>query len=97
MKTNTFAASTIQVESKQIVIDRGPYALVRHPKYTGMVVTVLAVPLALGSYVALPLFALLVPLLVYRLIHEERILRRDLAGYADYCERTRFRLVPRVW
>lgn len=97
MKTNTFAASTIQVEAKQSVIHGGPYALVRHPMYSSMSVTVLAVPLALGSYVTLPVFALLVPLLVYRLTHEERTLRRDLPGYEDYCERTRFRLVPWVW
>jgi len=97
LKTNSFAGSTIEVEAEQKVIDRGPYALVQHPMYTGMGVTALAAPLALGSYVALPLFALLVPVLVYRLIHEERTLRRDLTGYAEYCERSRFRLVPWVW
>lgn len=97
MKTNSFAASTIGVEAGQRVIDRGPYALVRHPMYTGMAITALAAPLALGSYVALPVFALIIPVLVYRLIHEERMLRENLPGYAEYCERTRFRLVPRVW
>jgi len=97
MKTNTFAGSTIQVEPGHRVIDSGPYALVRHPMYTGMVVTSLATPLALGSYVTLPVFALMVPVLAYRLIHEERVLCRELPGYAEYCERTRFRLLPRVW
>jgi len=97
MKTNTFASSIIQVENQQTVIRSGPYEVVRHPMYTGMVVTVIGIPLALGSYVTLPVFALLVPLLAYRLIHEERMLRRDLSGYAEYCEHTRFRLVPRVW
>ena len=97
MKTNTFASSTIRVETEQTVIDRGPYAMIRHPMYTGMAVTVLAAPLALASFVAWPVFALLVPVLVYRLIHEEKTLLRDLPGYADYCERTRFRLVPWVW
>jgi len=97
MKTNSFAGSTIQVEKEQKVIHSGPYALVRHPMYFGMAVTVLGVPLALGSYVALPMFALLIPVLVYRLIHEERTLRRDLPGYVEYCERTGFRLVPWVW
>jgi protein-S-isoprenylcysteine O-methyltransferase Ste14 len=71
--------------------------MIRHPMYTGMAVTVLAAPLALASFVAWPVFALLVPVLVYRLIHEEKTLLRDLPGYADYCERTRFRLVPWVW
>jgi protein-S-isoprenylcysteine O-methyltransferase Ste14 len=97
MKTNSFAASTIQVEAEQQVIDSGPYAAVRHPMYFGMIVMTLGTPLALASYVALPVFALIIPTLMFRLIHEERVLRRDLPGYADYCERVRFRLVPRVW
>jgi protein-S-isoprenylcysteine O-methyltransferase Ste14 len=97
MKTNTFAASTIQVEAEHRVIHTGPYAFVRHPMYTGMTMALLGTPLALGSYIALPVFALLVPLLVYRLIHEERVLRRDLPGYLEYCEQTRFRLVPWLW
>lgn len=97
MKTNTFAASIIRVEAEQTVIQNGPYALVRHPMYTGMAVTLLAAPFALGSYIALPVFALIVPLLMYRLIHEERMLRHDLHGYAEYCDSTRFRLIPKVW
>jgi protein-S-isoprenylcysteine O-methyltransferase Ste14 len=97
MKANSFAGSTIQVENGQAVIQSGPYALVRHPMYLGMVVTALATPFALGSYVAVPLFAMIVPALILRLIHEEKTLHRDLGGYATYCERTRFRLVPWVW
>jgi protein-S-isoprenylcysteine O-methyltransferase Ste14 len=97
MKTDSFAASVIQVEAEQRVIQTGPYALVRHPMYTGIAVTMLATPLALGSYVALPAFALIIPVLIYRLIHEEGMLRRDLQGYAEYCDRTPFRLIPRVW
>jgi len=97
MKTNTFAASVIRVESGHRVIDTGPYGWVRHPMYTGMAVTALATPIALGSYVALPVFALMIPVLGYRLIHEERLLCRDLAGYSEYCGRTRYRLVPGIW
>jgi protein-S-isoprenylcysteine O-methyltransferase Ste14 len=97
MKTNTFAASTIRVESGQRVIDSGPYAAIRHPMYTGMLVWALGTPLALGSYVALPVFALLIPGLAFRLVNEERVLRRDLPGYIEYCERVRFRLIPGLW
>lgn len=97
MRTNSFAASTIQVESEQRVIDAGPYAVIRHPMYSGMIVMTLGTPLALGSYVALPIFALITPTLMFRLTHEERLLRRDLPGYADYCDRVRFRLVPGMW
>jgi protein-S-isoprenylcysteine O-methyltransferase Ste14 len=97
MKTNTFAASTIQVETGQRVIDNGPYAAIRHPMYTGMLVWALGTPLALGSYVALPVFAMLIPGLAFRLVNEEHVLRRDLPGYIEYCQRVRFRLIPGVW
>lgn len=96
MKTNSFASSVIQVEASQRVISTGPYRLVRHPMYSAIVLLLLATPLALGSYVAAPLFVMLIPLLVFRLLNEEKLLRQSLPGYADYCSRTRFRLVPFV-
>jgi protein-S-isoprenylcysteine O-methyltransferase Ste14 len=96
MKTNSFASSVIQVEAGQRVISTGPYRLVRHPMYSAISLLSLATPLALGSYLALPLFVLLIPLLVFRLLNEEKLLRQNLPGYTDYCSRTRFRLVPFV-
>jgi protein-S-isoprenylcysteine O-methyltransferase Ste14 len=96
LKVNTFASATVQVETGQTVISTGPYRIVRHPMYSGFLVSILFTPLALGSYLALPVFGLLVPVLVYRLQHEEKLLREQLAGYAEYCQRTRFRLVPFV-
>jgi protein-S-isoprenylcysteine O-methyltransferase Ste14 len=97
LKTNRFAASIIQVEPGQTVTDTGPYRLVRHPMYSTSVVLWLAAPLALGSFVALPVFVLIIPVLVFRLLGEEKILRRDLPGYVEYCQRTRYRLIPFVW
>jgi protein-S-isoprenylcysteine O-methyltransferase Ste14 len=96
MKANSFASSVIQVEARQTVISTGPYRLVRHPMYSAISLMLLATPLALGSYVAVPLFVLLIPLLVFRLFHEEQLLRQKLPGYTEYCQRTRFRLVPFV-
>jgi protein-S-isoprenylcysteine O-methyltransferase Ste14 len=96
MKTNSFASSVIQVEASQEVISTGPYRLVRHPMYSGFSLLFLATPLALGSYLAVPLFVLLIPLLFFRLVNEEKLLRQSLPGYAEYCKRTRFRLVPFV-
>lgn len=97
LKVNSFASRTIQVESGQKVISTGAYTLVRHPMYSGSVVILLFTPLALGSYIALPAFAMLVPFYVLRLLNEEKVLRQELPGYSEYCLRTRFRLVPFVW
>ena len=97
LKTNSFAASTIRVESGQRVISTGPYRMVRHPMYLGVDLMALFTPLALGSYFALPAFALLIPMIVLRLLNEEKLLRQDLPGYSEYCLRTPFRLVPFVW
>ena len=97
MKANPFAASVIQVEARQTIADTGPYRLIRHPMYAGTIVLWFALPLALGSLVALPAFVLLIPLFILRLLNEEKILRRDLPGYAEFCQRTRYRLIPFVW
>jgi protein-S-isoprenylcysteine O-methyltransferase Ste14 len=97
LKANRFAATIIQVESGQTVTDTGPYCIVRHPMYSGGAVLWLATPLALGSFVALPAFALLIPLVVFRLLNEEKILRHELPGYSEYCQRTRYRLIPFIW
>lgn len=97
IKVNSFAGRTIEVEAGQKVISSGPYARVRHPMYSGMALFLLFMPLALGSYVASPVFALTIPIFVFRLLNEERFLQRELPGYSGYCLRTRFRLVPHVW
>jgi len=96
-KSNRFAGATIRVEAGQRVISTGPYGIVRHPMYLGVDIWLLFTPLALGSYFALPVFALLIPLIVVRLLNEEKVLRQELPGYSEYCLRIRFRLVPFLW
>jgi len=97
MKTNTYASRVIEVEQGQQVITSGPYALVRHPMYLSMLLMMTASPLALGSYwAALPSF-LFILLLAARAKNEEELLQKELAGYSEYMQKTRYRLFPGVW
>jgi protein-S-isoprenylcysteine O-methyltransferase Ste14 len=94
LRFNTFASSTVQVEAGQRVISSGPYRIVRHPMYSGFVMIYCLTPLALGSYAAVPIFFLLIPILLYRLIEEEKFLDHQLPGYPDYRAQVRYRLIP---
>src|SRR5262249_8524534 len=96
-KANSYAASNIRVEANQKVIDTGPYAYVRHPMYAGAVWLFVGMPLALGSLWPIGVIVLVVPVLLWRLLDEERILDRDLPGYIEYRQRVRYRLIPYVW
>jgi protein-S-isoprenylcysteine O-methyltransferase Ste14 len=91
------AAVRIQRERGHHVIDRGPYAWVRHPGYAGPVASHLALPLALGSWRGLAPAVLGCLLLALRAVYEERRLVHELPGYADYAARVRYRLVPGLW
>jgi protein-S-isoprenylcysteine O-methyltransferase Ste14 len=97
IKVNSYAASNIRVEKDQKVIDTGPYAYVRHPMYAGAIWLFIAIPLALGAWWWTLLTILCFPVLVWRLLDEEKILRRDLRGYAEYSQRVRYRLIPYLW
>lgn len=97
MKANRFAASIIQVETGQSVTDIGPYRLVRHPMYLGGLILWIALPLALGSYIAIAVAVPGIPLMIFRLLNEEKFLQHELPGYAEYCRRVRYHLVPLVW
>jgi protein-S-isoprenylcysteine O-methyltransferase Ste14 len=94
---NSFAASTVQVETGQKLVSTGLYGLVRHPMYTGNVLTILGFPLALGSYWGLvPVVSGLVMLIV-RIRDEEKLLAEELDGYREYAQKARYRLVPYMW
>jgi protein-S-isoprenylcysteine O-methyltransferase Ste14 len=97
LRENSYASRIIEVEKGQKVITTGPYAIVRHPMYLGVLAMYILTPLALGSYWALPLFLPLLPLLVYRLLNEEEVLLKELPGYKEYCQKTRYHLIPFIW
>ena len=96
-KENTFTSATIEVAPDQKVITTGPYSIVRHPMYAGGFLMLAAIPIALGSWWGLLVIAAMMPALIWRLRDEERILTRDLPGYAEYQKKVRYRLTPFVW
>jgi protein-S-isoprenylcysteine O-methyltransferase Ste14 len=96
-RTNSYAAATIQVASDQRVISTGPYSVVRHPMYAAALLMFLGIPISLGSWPGLFVLLAVLPALAWRLVDEERLLLRDLDGYADYQRKVRWRLVPFVW
>jgi protein-S-isoprenylcysteine O-methyltransferase Ste14 len=97
LKVNSFAAANISVANDHKVIDTGPYAYVRHPMYAGALWLFIGIPPALGSWLTIGLVPLILSVLVWRLLDEERILRRDLSGYNEYASHVRHRLIPHVW
>jgi len=97
LRENSYGASTIQIAEGQTVISTGPYALVRHPMYAAALVMLVGVPLALGSWWGLFVLLVILPVLIWRLLDEERFLRQKLPGYAEYQTKVKYRLAPFVW
>lgn len=97
MRENRFAAGTIEIAPDQPVIATGPYATVRHPMYVGLLLMFIGIPLAMGSYWGLVIFAAVIPVVIWRLTDEEHFLIKHLAGYAAYQQKTRWRLLPGVF
>lgn len=96
-RENPYASRVIEVEPGQRVISSGPYVLIRHPMYLGESLMFICSPLALGSYWAMIPALGIVLLLVARIKNEERVMMRDLEGYAEYMQKTVYRLIPGVW
>lgn len=96
-RENTYASGTIEINEGQKVISSGPYAMMRHPMYSGSLVMLLGVPLALGSWWGLFAVVPITLVIVWRLVDEERFLTQNLPGYSEYRNKVRYRLVPLVW
>ena len=99
LRANAFAVTVVrlQAERSHAVVDSGPYGVVRHPFYAADPLILVCLGLWLQSYLAAVCAVIPIALMVTRLRHEERLLQRDLPGYADYVDRVRFRLIPGIW
>jgi protein-S-isoprenylcysteine O-methyltransferase Ste14 len=88
----------IQAERGQQVISAGPYRIVRHPGYAGFLLWAVASGVALNSLLSIiPIVLIAVPITVYQTMIEDRMLHDELAGYADYAAKARYRLIPGMW
>ncbi len=96
-RENSYTRATIEVSAEQKVITSGPYGVVRHPMYAGASVLLIFTPMALGSWVGIPFALPIILVVVARLLDEERFLAANLSGYAEYCRKVRYHLIPFVW
>ena len=98
-RENSFAAPVVKVQAERHhrVISSGPYAFVRHPMYSGVMLFFFGVPLLLGSWWGVAIAPAFAVLFAVRARIEERALVEGLPDYADYAARVRYRLVPGLW
>jgi len=99
LKANSYAAPVVKIQKERghRVVTTGPYAYVRHPMYAGALLFIAGAPLLLGSWWGLAAGVGLVLVIAMRAVLEEQTLMAELAGYADYAARVRYRLVPHLW
>ena len=99
MRANRFFSPVVRVQSERghRVVDRGPYGTIRHPGYLGMIVSVLASGLVLGSWLGFAFAVAYAALILRRVFFEDAFLQLNLAGYVDYTRRVPYRLIPGGW
>ena len=97
LRENTYLTRTIKVTEGQTVIDKGLYAIIRHPMYTASIFLFLSMPLVLGSLISFFIFLLYPILIIIRIINEEKFLEKELVGYIEYKKKVKYRLIPFIW
>ena len=97
MRENAYLSRTIKVEEGQKVVDTGLYGIVRHPMYMATVLLFLMMPIVLGSWYSLIVFAFYPAIIIVRLKDEEELLTRELPGYTEYKQKVKYRLFPFLW
>ncbi len=97
LRENTYLSRTIEVQENQKVIDTGLYGIVRHPMYAVTLVLFLSMPIVLGSVIAFIIFLTYPFIIAGRIKNEEKVLEEGLAGYKEYKQKVKYRLVPFIW
>ena len=96
-RQNAYASRVVETMRDQKVIKSGIYSKVRHPMYAGAGLIITATPLALESVIGGIISMLLIMVIVFRTIDEEKMLLEELNGYKEYCDETKYRLIPFIW
>lgn len=97
MRENAYLSRTVAVQEGQRIVDSGLYGIVRHPMYAVTVWLFLSIPIVLGSWWSLLCFLPYIPVIIVRIMNEEKILEAGLEGYFDYKKRVKYRLIPFIW
>ena len=99
MAENTYLSERVRIQEERghQVVTTGPYQVVRHPMYVGIIIAVFSVPLALGSWWALLPAAFIMILFIVRTALEDRTLMEELPGYQEYAQQVGYRLLPGIW
>jgi len=97
LRENTYLSRTITVKEDQKVIDKGLYAVVRHPMYSASLILFLSMPIVLGSLISFFIFLMYPVLIVIRIINEEKYLEKELKGYTEYKKKVKYCLIPFIW
>ncbi|MBR1899044.1 MAG: isoprenylcysteine carboxylmethyltransferase family protein [Oscillospiraceae bacterium] len=97
LRENAYLSRTVEVQQEQKVINTGLYGIVRHPMYSATLLLFLSMGLVLGSPVSFVILLLYIPIIVRRIRNEEAVLTEGLDGYAAYCQKVRYRLIPLIW
>lgn len=96
-KENSFTSRTVEVYKKQKLVSTGPYSIIRHPMYLGVILMYISMPLTLGSYYALIFSIPMIFVIIFRTLNEEKVLARDLKGYKQYMKKVKYRIIPYLW
>lgn len=97
LRENTYLSRTIEVQENQKVIDTGMYGIVRHPMYSVTLLLFLSMPIVLGSVYSFLIFLAYPLIIAKRIKHEEAFLEQELAGYREYKQKVKYRLIPFIW
>ena len=97
LRENAYLSRTIEVQENQKVIDTGLYGIVRHPMYAATILLFLSMPLILGSIISFIIFLIYPFIISKRIKNEEKVLEKDLIGYAEYKRKVKYKIIPFIW